>query len=361
MIPRRIHEKLVGKLLTLDRQFEPLLSPLLFLLDLPIEDPEWEQFDPPQRRQRILQSCKRLLLRESKEQPLLVVFEDLHWIDNETQAFLDSLVESLPTARIFLLVNYRPEYEHKWGAKTYYTQLRIDPLSDESAEALLNALLGEDSMLLPLRRLLIERTEGNPLFLEESVRTLVETAALQGSRGAYRLATTTSSIQMPATVQAILAARIDRLDAEDKRLLQTASVIGKDVPHLLLQAITGVSEEQLRQGLANLQAAEFLYEASLFPDLEYTFKHALTHEVTYTSLLHDQRRALHAKIVGAIEMRHLGRLDEHVERLGHHALRAELWERAAGYLRQAGEKAAFRSANREAVVCSIRRSARLPT
>jgi predicted ATPase/class 3 adenylate cyclase len=347
--PRRVREKLIGKLLTLDRQFEPLLSPLLFLLDLPTEDPGWEQLDPPQRRQRILQSCKRLLLRESKEQPLLVVFEDLHWIDNETQAFLDSLVESLPTAHIFLLVNYRPEYEHKWGAKTYYTQLRIDPLSGESAEALLNALLGEDLTLLPLRRLLIERTEGNPLFLEESVRTLVETAALQGGRGAYRLATTTSNIQMPATVQAILAARIDRLDSEDKRLLQTASVIGKDVPHPLLQAIAGLSEEQLRQGLANLQAAEFLYEASLFPDLEYTFKHALTHEVTYTSLLHDQRRALHAKIVEEIEMRGSGRLDEHVERLGHHALRAELWESAAGYLRQAGEKAAFRSANREAV------------
>ena len=347
--PRRIREKLTGKLLTLDRQFEPLLSPLLFLLDLPIEDPEWEQFDPPQRRQRILQSCKRLLLRESKVQPLLLVFEDLHWIDNETQAFLDSLVESLPTAHIYLLVNYRPEYKHKWGAKTYYTQLRIDPLAGESADALLQSLLGEDSTLLPLKRMLVERTEGNPLFLEESVRTLVETAALQGDRGAYRLATTASNIQMPATVQAILAARIDRLDAEDKRLLQTSAVIGKDVSHPLLQAIAGLSEERLRQGLENLQAAEFLYEASLFPDLEYTFKHALTHEVTYTSLLHQQRRALHAKIVEEIERRYPGRLEEHVERLGHHALRAELWERAAGFLRQAGEKAAFKSANREAV------------
>jgi predicted ATPase len=231
----------------------------------------------------------------------LVVFEDLHWIDAETQALLDSMVESLPTARLLLLVNYRPEYQHAWGSKTYYRQLRIDPLSPESAEALLEGLLGNDPGLQPLTRLLIERTEGNPFFLEESVRTLVETKVLAGERGAYHLAKASHTLQIPATAQAILAARIDRLAPEDKRLLQAASVIGKDVPFALLPAITDGPEETLRRGLTTLQAAEFLYEARLFPDLEYTFKHALTHDVTYGSLLQDRRRLLHGQILEATE------------------------------------------------------------
>lgn len=153
---------------------------------------------------------KRLLLRESQVQPLLVVIEDLHWIDSETQALLDSLIESLPTARLLLLVNYRPEYRHGWGSKTYYTQLRIDPLPPESAEELLQALLGSDSSLGPLKQLLIERTEGNPFFIEESVRTLAELKLLVGERGDYRLARPIESTQVPATVQAVLVSGCDR-------------------------------------------------------------------------------------------------------------------------------------------------------
>ena len=271
----------MGKLLALDRSLEPSLPAFLALLDVPVEDGPWEALDPPQRRQRTLEAIKRLLLREAQVQPLLLVFEDLHWIDAETQALLDSLIEGLPTARVLLLVNYRPEYQHGWGSRTFYTQLRLDPLPPESAEALLHALLGDDATLRPLPPLLIERTEGNPFFLEESVRTLVETKVLIGERGAYRLVTALPSIQVPATVQAILAARIDRLPADEKRLLQTASVIGTDVAFPLLQAMADLPEEALRRGLAHLQAAEFLYETRLFPDLEYTFKHALTHEVAY--------------------------------------------------------------------------------
>ena len=346
--PREIRERVAGKLLMLDRTLEPLLTPLLALLDVPVEDATWDAFDPPHRRQRTLEAVKRLLLRESQVQPLLVLFEDLHWIDSETQASLDGLIESLPTARVLLLVNYRPEYEHAWGRKTYYLQLRIDPLPPESADALLNALLGEDRTLAPLKRVLIARTEGNPFFLEESVRTLVETQVLVGERGAYRMATAPDAWQIPATAQAILAARIDRLVPEDKRLLQAAAVIGKDVPFALLQTIADMPEESLRRGLAHLQAAEFLYETSLFPDLEYTFKHAFTHEVAYGSVLQDRRRTLHARGVDAIEALYPERLAEHVERLAHHAFRGERWEKAALYLRQAGGKAMERSAYREA-------------
>jgi predicted ATPase len=318
-------------------------------LDVTVEDEQWQSLDPPQRRHRILDAVKRLLLRESQLQPLVLVFEDLHWIDSETQAVLDSLVESLPTARILLLVNYRPEYQHSWGSKTYYSQLRIDPLPPESAGELLQALLGEDANLERLKQLLIERTEGNPFFLEETVRTLVEAKVLTGERGNYRLAKPIEITQVPATVQAVLAARIDRLPPEEKRLLQSAAVVGKDVPFVLLQAIADQSEQELRHGLTRLQAAEFLYETSLFPEIEYTFKHALTHEVAYGSILQERRRALHACIVEAIEKLYSDRQTEQIERLAHHAVRAELWEAAVEYLHQAGNKAAARSATQEAI------------
>jgi len=188
----------------------PTVPALLALLDVPVEEAAWQALDPLQRRQQTLEAVKRLLLRESEAQPLVVVFEDLHWIDGETQTLLDSLVESLPAARLLLLVNYRPEYRHAWGGKSYYRQLRIDPLPPESADALLDALLGADPALGPLKRLLVARTEANPLFLEESVRALVETGALAGERGAYRLTQPVEQLKLPATVQAILAARIGR-------------------------------------------------------------------------------------------------------------------------------------------------------
>jgi class 3 adenylate cyclase/tetratricopeptide (TPR) repeat protein len=347
--PRAVREKTTGKLLTLERAQEASLPALLGLLDVPTGDPAWDELDPRLRRQRTLQALKQLLIRESQVQPLLVVFEDLHWIDGETQALLDALVESLPAARLLLLVNYRPEYQHQWGGRTSYTQLRLDPLPPASAEELLSVLLGPDAGFEPLKRMLIARTEGNPFFLEESVRTLVETGALSGERGAYRLTRSLPAIQVPATVQAILAARIDRLPPGDKSLLQTAAVIGKDVPFVLLQAAAGLAEDELRAAIGRLQGAEFLYETRLFPDLEYTFKHALTHEVAYGSLLQDRRRRLHGEIVDAIERLYPDRLSEHIDRLGHHAFRAERWEAAAAYLRQTGHKALSRSAFREAV------------
>jgi class 3 adenylate cyclase/tetratricopeptide (TPR) repeat protein len=345
---RRMREKVTGRLLSLDRTLEADLPALLSLLDVPEDNAQWQSLEPPQRRQRTLEACKRLLLRESQIQPLLLVFEDLHWLDSETQAFLDNLVDSLPSTRVLLLVNYRPEYQHRWSQKTYYRQLRVDPLEQESAEELLASLLGTDLALDRLKQLLLQQTQRNPFFLEESVRTIVESGALSGSRAAYRLERPLESVRVPETVQAVLAARIDRLSADNKRLLQMASVVGKDVPFAILQAIADFSVEELRQRLADLQSAEFLYEAHLFPDAEYTFKHALTHEVAYGNLLHDQRRGLHARIVDAIEASYSTRLEEHIEQLGHHALRGELWARAAPYMQQAGEKAAARSALRPA-------------
>ena len=239
---RTIRAKVTGQVLTLDEALQDAIPPLLALLDAVPDDSPFLTLDLPQRRQRTLAALKRMLLRESQVQPVLVVFEDLHWIDSETQALLDSLVESLPTTRVLLLVNYHPEYQHGWGSKTYYTQVRLDPLPPLSADAFVHALLGDDPSLKPFPPLLIARTAGNPFFLEESVRTLVETDVLIGERGAYRLGQALASLQVPATVQVVLTARMDRLPPEEKHLLQTAAVIGTEVPLLLLQGIVDLPE-----------------------------------------------------------------------------------------------------------------------
>jgi class 3 adenylate cyclase/pimeloyl-ACP methyl ester carboxylesterase len=346
---RTIRAKVTGHVLTLDAALQETIPALLTLLDALPEDDPFLTLEPPQRRQRMLDALKRLLLRESQLQPVLLVCEDLHWIDAETQALLDSLVESLPTAQMLLLANYRPEYQHGWGSKTYYTQLRLDPLPPENADEFLQALLGDDLSLTPLKDLLIERTEGNPFFLEESVRVLVETGVLVSEHGGYRLAQALSTIQVPATVQAVLGARIDRLPAEEKHLLQTAAVIGNDISLPLLQAIAELPTDTLHRGLAHLQAAEFLYETSLFPELAYTFKHALTRDVAYGGLLHERRRLLHERVSVAIEALHAGRLVEYAETLAYHFEQGEVWARAVHYLLGAAEKAKAQYAYPQAV------------
>jgi class 3 adenylate cyclase/tetratricopeptide (TPR) repeat protein len=343
-----VREKVTAKLLSLDRALEPSVPALLSLVDSGFDDEEWKRLEPWQRRQHTLDGVRRVLLRESQIQPLIVVFEDLHWIDGETQATLDALVESVPTARMLLLVNYRPEYTHGWGSRTYYRQLRVDPLPSATAAELLGSLLGPDPALAPLNGLLVERTEGNPFFAEEAVRSLVEVKALAGDRGAYRLTRPVTALTVPATAQAVLAARIDRLAPEDKRRLQAAAVIGKNVPLSVLHAVTDESDQALRAGIARLQAAEFLYETHLFPDVEYTFNHALTHEVAYATLLHERRRTLHARVAEVIERLYADRLVEQIERIAHHALQGQLWEKAVIALRDAASKAGARSAARAA-------------
>jgi tetratricopeptide (TPR) repeat protein len=334
---RAVREKVTGQLVALDRALEPTLPAILSLFDAPVDDVSWLAMDAAQRRQCTLDAVKQLLLREARERPLLVIFEDLHWIDRETQALLDSLVESLGSARLLLLVNYRPAYQHAWGTRTYYNQFRLDALSSESAAELLDALLGGHPALAPLKQMLVKR--GNPFFLEETVRSLVETKVLVGGR----LTQPIQTIQVPATVQTVLAARIDRLTPEDKRLLQTAAVVGKDVPFVLLQAVAELPDAMLRGSLERLRAGEFLYETGTFSGIEYTFKHALTHEVTYGGLLQNRRRELHARIVSAIETLYRERLEEQIERLAHHAVRGDLGGRAVHYLQEAGRKAAWRS------------------
>ena len=344
-----IRDKVAAQLDTLQESAWPTAAALLQVLDTPADDSQWQLLDPLRRRQHMLDALRRVLLRESRIQPLLLVFDSLHWMDSETHAFLDALVQGLADARVFLLVTHRPEYQHPWGDTGHYTGLLLQPLPASNAAQLLDPLLGSDPSLAALKGWLISRTEGNPFFIQESIRTLVETQALMGEPGAYRLVKPIESIQLPATIHAVLAPRIDRLPQEAKRLLQAASVVGKDLPLVLLQAIADMSEDEVRRNLTILQAGDFLHELRLFPSMEYTFRHTLTQEVAYDTLLRGRRRALHARVMEALESLSADRPGEQVESLAHHALRGEVWHKAVSYLRQAGAKAAARGANREAV------------
>jgi class 3 adenylate cyclase/tetratricopeptide (TPR) repeat protein len=347
---RTMREKLLRTLLNRGTSLASTLPAFLSLLDVEPEDEEWTKLDPGQRRQRTNDAVQKLLVQESKERPVLLVLEDLHWIDHETKLFVDILVDSIAAARIALIVDYRAEYEDSWGERGEYTRVRIEALPPTAMAFLLQHLLGDDGSLMPLKRRILERACGNPFFMEETVRELLETGVINGEPGDYRTSRSIERIQVPASVQAVLAARIDRLDARDKRLLQAASAVGSVVPVRLIEMIHADADLDVRTGLARLRDAGFLHESKLYPDVEYAFAHALTHEVAYAALLHDRRQQLHASILNAMELLYAGRLLEHVERLAHHAFEGELWTKAFTYYRRAAEKAAARSAYREALV-----------
>jgi class 3 adenylate cyclase/tetratricopeptide (TPR) repeat protein len=347
--PLAIREKVTSKLLSLDETLLSALPALLIILDPQPDDLQPAPSDRPQRRQRISEAIKRLLLRESEAQPLLLVIEDLHSIDPETQVLIDEIIDGLPAARILLLVSCRPEYRHGWAGKSYYTQVRVDPLVPDMANEMLNALVGPDSGLAPLKHLLIEKTGGTPFFLEESVRSLVETGVLSGKPASYRTTTSVLELKVPATIEALLISRIDRLAPVDRRLLQAAAVIGYQFPRKILQAVGNLSPEQLREALKRLQASEFLYETSLFPDIEYRFKHALIHDAAYQMLSADRRRTLHTAALIAGEQLYADRLFEKADWLAFHAFRAQVWDRAVIHLQAAAAREIARAANRVAV------------
>jgi tetratricopeptide (TPR) repeat protein len=345
---RARREKVNGKIITLDRSLEDTIPYLFGLLVITERDDTLAELDPQLKRRRTLEAIKRILARESLNQRLIVEFEDLHWIDSETQALLNLLVDSLATARILLLVSYRPEYHHQWGNKTYYTQLRLDPLGKESAQEMLMGLLGDDKDLVGLKRLVIERTEGNPFFMEEMVQSLFEQGVLLRD-GAVKLAKPLNDIRVPPTVQGILASRIDRLAAADKELLQTLAVLGREFPLGLIKRVTGKSDEELEAMLSELRLAEFIYEQPALPDVEYIFKHALTQEVAYNSVLIECRRLLHERAGQSIEELFGDRLDDHLTELAHHFDRAGNAPKAVEYLGRTGTGAAQQGAHSEAI------------
>jgi class 3 adenylate cyclase/tetratricopeptide (TPR) repeat protein len=340
-----VRDKVVHGLGLLGEGTVEILSAVLWLLDIQQEDREgvaWMELDPAVRRQRTIDSIKRLMVKLSNVQPLILLIEDLHWIDVESQAVLDALVEVLPYTRILLMVTYRPEFEHSWDASESCSLVRVDPLPAQIMEAFVFDMLGRDSTLVDVNRKLIAHTGGNPFFLEESVRSLVETGVLKGRRGAYELSKPVNQLSIPSSVKSVLAARIDRLSREDKSLLQAASVVGRDVLVEVLALVTDRPSSVVQIRLENLQRSEFLLETKSSPR-EFTFNHALTHDVAYAGLLQDRRKLLHAATLSAMERVFGSRLSEHVEALARHAVAGENWPKAANYLRQAGTAAAMRS------------------
>jgi class 3 adenylate cyclase/tetratricopeptide (TPR) repeat protein len=345
---RTRREKVAGKITILDRALEDTLPFQFSVLGIVEGDDPLAQMDGQVKKRRTLEAIKRILLRESINQPLMVIFEDLHWIDEQTQEFLNLLADSIGTAKILLMVNYRPEYSHQWGSKPYYTQLRLDPLGRESAEEMLSSLLGAGDELTPLKRLIIEKTEGTPFFIEETVQVLLDEGALVRN-GAMHLRKPLAELKIPPTVQAILAARIDRLASDAKDLLQTLAVIGREFPLSLIRAVVTKSDDELNRMLNDLQLGEFIYEQPAVGDPEYVFKHALTQEVAHNSVLVERRKQLHERIAVAIEKLFPNKLDDHFAELAHHYGRSRNLAKAIDYAWLAANQASQRSAYSEAI------------
>ena len=353
---RALHEKVAGRVVALERALEDGLPYLLSLLGHSEFTAALQQMDPHIRQQRSFDTIKRLLLRESLTQPVVLIFEDLQWLDDGTQAFLDTLSESLATAPMLLLTNYRPEYRHEWGSKTYYSQLRLDALGMEDAKELLAALLDEANWpvtaasLEPLKQLILEKTEGTPFFMEEMVRTLFDQGVLVRGMGGISLTKPLAEVHIPATVQGVLAGRIDQLGAAEKDLLQTAAVIGREFSLSLLTQVTQEAEETLVPVLSRLQTAEFIYEQPAFPEVEYTFKHALTQDVSYNSLVSERRQDVHARTARAIEsLFHAQLNDRRLRELAYHSAHSGNTKKAVEYYQRAGEMALKQSAYTEAI------------
>ena len=346
--PTTRREKIRAVLAALDPALDDTLPYLFGLLGIQESPDPLVQMNPQVRRRRSLEVIKRIILRESLEHPLVVIFEDLHWIDCETQALLDLLADSIAGARLLLLVNYRPEYRHEWSGRGHYLQLRLDPLGGENATTMMAALLGEGAELEALKRVIAERTGGNPFFIEEMVQALLDEAALVRN-GTVKVARSLSQLRLPPTVQGVLASRIDRLPAEQKELLQTLAVMGRESPLGLIRKVADRAEAQLERMLADLRAAEFIYEQPALTDAEYIFKHALTQEVAYNSVLMERRKQLHERIGAALESIYAERLDAHVAELAHHYARGGNPDKAVEYCQRAIWRFTYLGSNAEAL------------
>jgi class 3 adenylate cyclase/ribosomal protein L40E len=334
-----IKEKMAEKVLQLDERLKRVLPPFQEILSLKVEDETYLNLEPGQKRERTFEALRDLFVRESQNKLLVLVVEDLHWIDKTSEEFLDYLIGWLAGTRILLILLYRPEYTHPWGSKSYYNRIGLDQLTAKSSTELVQAILEGGQVVPELRELILGRASGNPLYMEELTQTLLENGSIQRKEDQYVLSAKASEIQIPDTIQGIISARMDRLEDNLKRIMQVASVIGRDFAFRILQAITGVREE-LKSYLLNLQGLEFIYEKRLFPELEYIFKHALIQEVAYNSLLQKRRREIHEKIGKAIEQIYMNRLEEFYEMLAYHYQKAANHMKAYQYLVQAGDAAA---------------------
>jgi class 3 adenylate cyclase/tetratricopeptide (TPR) repeat protein len=343
-----INQKMTEKVTKLDENLESALPAFRELLSLKVEEEDSLRLAPQQKKERTFEAIRNLLIRMSQEKPLILVIEDLHWMDKTSEELLDYLIGWVVGSPILLLLLYRPEYTHPWGSKSFYRKIGLNQLSEDSSVELVQAILEDGDVSPDIRELILRRGAGNPLFMEEFTHTLLENGSIQRENNLYIMSEKSSDIQVPDTIQGVIAARIDRLEDNLKRTMQVASVIGRDFAFRILQTITGLREE-LKGYLINLQGLEFIYEKSLFPELEYIFKHALTREVAYNSLLQKSRREIHGNIGKAVEQIYSDRLEEFFEILAYHYEQGEIWEKALEYALEAAQRAMQLCAHPEAI------------
>jgi len=324
--------RVIGKVLSLDHSLEDTLPYLYALLDIEEHPSPLQEMDAHIVQQRVNDALTRLWLRESANRPLVLICEDLHWVDGATHAFLNSLSEGLAAAHLLLLVNYRPEYRHAWEQKVTFTEVPLAVLGAGETDEFLTLLLGTDDSLAELKHHVLTKTEGLPFFMEEVVQTLVDEQGLSGERGHYRLAQPVMDLRLPPTVQGVIAARLDRLTPAEKALLQQLAVIGRECPLALVRQVIAQPEGELYRLLATLQHKEFLYDQPGVPDVVYLFKHALTQEVAYNSVLIERRKALHQHTAQVIEQVFHSQLEDHYTVLAHHYSSSGNTEKAIQYL-----------------------------
>ena len=318
------------------------------LLSLPSGDEKVDAQDAATRRSETFRAVCARFQRLCEKAPFVLVVEDIHWIDRASEEFLRYMIESIPTSRVLLLLTHRPGYSHPFGDRSYHTRLALQPLSEPEMGRMAEAMLASSEVPDVLRRLITSRAEGNPFFIEEVVQSLVEDGSVRKGEGTVELARDIDRISVPGSIQEVLMARLDRLDEEPKRALQIGAVIGREFALRLLERIVEAGD-RLGPMIQELRALELIYEKAAHPELAFMFKHALTRDVAYDSVLEGRRRTLH-RIVGlAIEELYRERLAEHVEQLAHHFTAAREWEKAFVYTVRAARKAAVAFANESAV------------
>jgi class 3 adenylate cyclase/tetratricopeptide (TPR) repeat protein len=343
-----IKKKIKDKTLTLDPNLQSVINPFQDMLSLKVDDEKYLQVDPAERKIRVFESLRNLFVRESQNKPLIIAIEDLHWIDKISQEFIGYFIDSIQNTKILLILLYRPEYNHQWGSKSHYTKVGVTQLGTKSSSRLVQAILEEGEVAQDLRDLILKRAGGNPLFVEELTHNLLENGSIEKRDHQYVLTKKASDIAVPDTLQGIIAARIDRVEESLKRVMQMASVIGREFAFRILESIMGM-REGLKSSLLNLQGLEFISEKQLFPELEYIFKHALTQEVAYNSLLQKRKKEIHEKVAQSIEALYPARIEEYYELLAYHYRRSDNVEKALDYLDKANQKAARLNAMQEAL------------
>ncbi len=317
--PERLtREKIAGRALLLDPGFGEDLPLLFDFLGVPDPEHPVAQMRPEARQRALSRIVCHLIDAPRRKHTVVLVIEDLHWIDESSEAMLAEMVAALEGTKTLAVVNFRPEYELDWSGAPVYRGLALAPLGQADTRELLRDLAGEDPSLDGLEEPIHARTAGNPFFVEEIVRELVEAGHFEGERGAYRLVRPVEEAGVPATVQAVLAARIDRLEPQAKQLLQVASVVGKEVGARALGLTAGLDEEQLNPALCELVDGGYLYEAELYPERVLAFRHPLTQEVAYGTQLADRRATTHAAAARALVELEPERMDELAALVAHH-------------------------------------------